>query len=101
MSHVRAITPVPGGVGPMTIGVLLRNTLVAASRRVGLAVIEGLCSLLELFISAFITFFVVIDTPGCAPIYASLHSYASARSEERRVGNECVRTGRTRWPPYH
>ena len=29
----RAITPVPGGVGPMTIAVLLRNTLVAASAR--------------------------------------------------------------------
>ncbi len=32
-----AITPVPGGVGPMTIAVLLRNTLVAAQRRAGLA----------------------------------------------------------------
>ncbi|MBW6528227.1 bifunctional methylenetetrahydrofolate dehydrogenase/methenyltetrahydrofolate cyclohydrolase FolD [Sphingomonas sp. RHCKR7] len=32
-----AITPVPGGVGPMTIAVLLRNTVVAASRRAGLA----------------------------------------------------------------
>jgi methylenetetrahydrofolate dehydrogenase (NADP+)/methenyltetrahydrofolate cyclohydrolase len=32
-----AITPVPGGVGPMTIAVLLRNTLVAAYRREGLA----------------------------------------------------------------
>ena len=31
-----AITPVPGGVGPMTIAVLLRNTLVAAHRRDGL-----------------------------------------------------------------
>ena len=31
-----AITPVPGGVGPMTIAVLLRNTLVAAHRRAGL-----------------------------------------------------------------
>jgi methylenetetrahydrofolate dehydrogenase (NADP+) / methenyltetrahydrofolate cyclohydrolase len=32
-----AITPVPGGVGPMTIACLLRNTLVAAHRRAGLA----------------------------------------------------------------
>jgi methylenetetrahydrofolate dehydrogenase (NADP+)/methenyltetrahydrofolate cyclohydrolase len=32
-----AITPVPGGVGPMTIAVLLRNTLVAAHARAGLA----------------------------------------------------------------
>ena len=31
-----AITPVPGGVGPMTIAVLLRNTLVAACARAGL-----------------------------------------------------------------
>jgi methylenetetrahydrofolate dehydrogenase (NADP+) / methenyltetrahydrofolate cyclohydrolase len=30
-----AITPVPGGVGPMTIAVLLRNTLVAAHRHAG------------------------------------------------------------------
>ncbi|HET9459516.1 MAG TPA: bifunctional methylenetetrahydrofolate dehydrogenase/methenyltetrahydrofolate cyclohydrolase FolD [Sphingomicrobium sp.] len=37
-----AITPVPGGVGPMTIAMLLRNTLVAAHRRSGLADPEGL-----------------------------------------------------------
>ena len=30
-----AITPVPGGVGPMTIACLLRNTLIAAARRRG------------------------------------------------------------------
>jgi methylenetetrahydrofolate dehydrogenase (NADP+)/methenyltetrahydrofolate cyclohydrolase len=30
-----AITPVPGGVGPMTIAMLLRNTVVAAHRRAG------------------------------------------------------------------
>lgn len=40
--HVRAITPVPGGVGPMTIAVLLRNTLVAARARAGLPRVEGL-----------------------------------------------------------
>ena len=32
-----AITPVPGGVGPMTIACLLRNTLEAAGRRTGIA----------------------------------------------------------------
>lgn len=32
-----AITPVPGGVGPMTIACLLRNTLVAACRATGVA----------------------------------------------------------------
>ncbi len=36
-----AITPVPGGVGPMTIACLLRNTLVAAHRRDGVALDEG------------------------------------------------------------
>jgi methylenetetrahydrofolate dehydrogenase (NADP+)/methenyltetrahydrofolate cyclohydrolase len=42
-SHVAAaITPVPGGVGPMTIAMLMRNTLVAAHRRAGLADPEGL-----------------------------------------------------------
>lgn len=41
-NHVKAITPVPGGVGPMTIAVLLRNTLVAARARAGLQSPEGL-----------------------------------------------------------
>src|SRR3546814_18751209 len=27
--------------------------------------------------------------------------FATDRSEERRVGKECVRTGRYRWSPYH
>jgi len=31
----------------------------------------------ELFISAFVTFFVVIDPPGCAPIFASLTNGAT------------------------
>ena len=37
-----AITPVPGGVGPMTIAMLMRNTLVAAHRRDELEHPEGL-----------------------------------------------------------
>jgi len=36
-SIAAAITPVPGGVGPMTIACLLRNTLIAACRRRGIA----------------------------------------------------------------
>src|SRR3546814_3790600 len=27
--------------------------------------------------------------------------FADLRSEERRVGKECVRTCRSRWPPHH
>jgi methylenetetrahydrofolate dehydrogenase (NADP+) / methenyltetrahydrofolate cyclohydrolase len=38
------ITPVPGGVGPMTIAMLLRNTLLAARARLGLGVQTPLSS---------------------------------------------------------
>jgi methylenetetrahydrofolate dehydrogenase (NADP+)/methenyltetrahydrofolate cyclohydrolase len=41
LPHVGAITPVPGGVGATTIACLLRNTLVAAHRRAGLAGPDG------------------------------------------------------------
>ena len=37
-----AITPVPGGVGPMTIACLIRNTFVSAARRDGFDYGEGL-----------------------------------------------------------
>jgi methylenetetrahydrofolate dehydrogenase (NADP+)/methenyltetrahydrofolate cyclohydrolase len=37
MAVAGAVTPVPGGVGPMTIAVLLRNTLVAAHHNAGVA----------------------------------------------------------------
>jgi methylenetetrahydrofolate dehydrogenase (NADP+)/methenyltetrahydrofolate cyclohydrolase len=35
LQRAGAITPVPGGVGPMTITMLLYNTLESARRRVG------------------------------------------------------------------
>jgi methylenetetrahydrofolate dehydrogenase (NADP+)/methenyltetrahydrofolate cyclohydrolase len=35
LPHALAITPVPGGVGPMTIACLLNNTLIAFERRYG------------------------------------------------------------------
>lgn len=37
----------------------------------------------ELLISAFVTFFVVIDPPGCAPIFASLTKGTSAAHQKR------------------
>src|SRR3546814_5327341 len=41
------------------------------------------------------------DLGGRSPL-ALLKSYMLAkRSEERRVGTECVSTCRTRWSPYH
>ena len=36
-ARAHAVTPVPGGVGPMTIAMLLRNTLRAAERQLGAA----------------------------------------------------------------
>ncbi|GMN13488.1 MarC family protein [Altererythrobacter sp. MTPC7] len=39
--------------------------------------------MVDLFISAFVTLFVVIDPPGCAPIYAGLTHAADARA--RRI----------------
>src|SRR3546814_6378504 len=36
-------------------------------------------------------------TPGAPP----LDGLQSSRSEERRVGKECVSTCRSRWSPYH
>ena len=37
-----AITPVPGGVGPMTIACLLRNTMISAARRCGAKVPDSI-----------------------------------------------------------
>jgi methylenetetrahydrofolate dehydrogenase (NADP+) / methenyltetrahydrofolate cyclohydrolase len=35
--RARAITPVPGGVGPMTIAMLMQNTISACQHQLGLA----------------------------------------------------------------
>jgi methylenetetrahydrofolate dehydrogenase (NADP+)/methenyltetrahydrofolate cyclohydrolase len=40
LTTVKAITPVPGGVGPMTIACLLFNTLKAAYRQVGVSIAQ-------------------------------------------------------------
>ena len=45
--------------------------------------------MLDLFISAFVTLFVVIDPPGCAPIYAGL-SKGAGRSQQRMMAIRAV-----------
>jgi len=37
VSTIAHVTPVPGGVGPMTRAMLMRNTLLAAERQLGSA----------------------------------------------------------------
>ncbi|MEO0031343.1 MAG: hypothetical protein RIS94_1101 [Pseudomonadota bacterium] len=45
---------------------------------------------MELFFSAFVTLFVVIDPPGCAPIYAGLTAQASARQATVMALRACL-----------
>src|SRR3546814_16772975 len=40
-----------------------------------------------------------VTMPGCAA--RRTRSYQENRSEERRVGKECVSTCRSRWSPFH
>src|SRR3546814_17425409 len=45
--------------------------------------------------------FLAADAGRGAGHYRGLSGEAAARSEERRVGKECVSTFRSRWSPYH
>src|SRR3546814_12677391 len=36
-----------------------------------------------------------------SPLSSNRRTFSIARSEERRVGKECVSTCRSRWSPYH
>lgn len=49
--------------------------------------------MVELFISAFLTLFVVIDPPGCAPIFAALASRASFRQASGMAARGCLIAG--------
>ena len=49
--------------------------------------------MLELFLSAFVTLFVVIDPPGCAPIYAGLTSGASSAQKRSMALRACLIAG--------
>lgn len=47
----------------------------------------------ELFLSAFITLFVVIDPPGCAPIYAGLTRNATPAQRRLMAAKACLIAG--------
>jgi len=49
--------------------------------------------LLELFLSAFVTLFVVIDPPGCAPIYAGLTTHAAPALRRSMALRACLIAG--------
>ena len=49
--------------------------------------------MLELFFSAFVTFFVIVDPPGCAPIYAGLTKGASAQQRRNMAVRACLIAG--------
>ncbi|MEO6152303.1 MAG: MarC family protein [Croceibacterium sp.] len=49
--------------------------------------------MLELFVSAFVTLFVVIDPPGCAPIYAGLVAQANAAQRRSMAVRACLIAG--------
>lgn len=46
--------------------------------------------MIELFLSAFVTLFVVIDPPGCAPIYAGLTKGASVSQSRAMAIRACL-----------
>lgn len=49
--------------------------------------------MIELFLSAFVTLFVVIDPPGCAPIYAGLTGGASPAQKRAMAIKACAIAG--------
>ncbi len=49
--------------------------------------------MIELFLSAFVTLFVVIDPPGCAPIYAGLTSNAAPAARRSMALRACLIAG--------
>src|SRR3546814_5277258 len=61
--------------------------------------LDGMARLLAEKVKADLGTVVVENKPGAGGNIAA--SQAAKRSEERRVGKECVSTCRSRWAPYH
>ena len=71
-------------------------------------VIAGLFSLAivlnrgaSLFFLAFVSFLALKEFLSLVPTRRADHRVLFLRSEERRVGKECVQPCRSRWSPYH
>src|SRR3546814_17121477 len=50
--------------------------------------------------AGFSSFLIWDDTADCRVVSSSSNLSSASRSEERRVGKECVSTCRSRWSPY-
>src|SRR3546814_15152256 len=48
-----------------------------------------------------VTIYDVLDATAYVTPAMEIIDYRTERSEERRVGKECVSTCRSRWSPYH
>src|SRR3546814_19535741 len=58
-------------------------------------------ALVRLFYRRLLRQCLIIAGPDAATNHLALAKMEPIRSEERRVGKECVRTCRTRWSAYH
>src|SRR3546814_15496845 len=61
--------------------------------------VVGQWSMLDIFVVALLVS--LVDFHTVAEVRAGPGAVAFGRSEERRVGKECVSTCRSRWSPYH
>ena len=67
------------------------------NKTVSLESLEKICMVLNCNIGDIMD----ITTKNETRIFSTIELFAGARSEERRVGKECVSTCRSRWSPYH
>src|SRR3546814_12941507 len=86
--------------------VLGETTTMAFVKRKTLFILVGLSVIAVLAVAGFIwsgLYNIGADDPHTGPVYSALETLRerSIRSEERRVGKECVSTCRSRWSPYH